>query len=337
MQWLLKCDFATALRLVAEYLQLNGSADKSAHSAGKRKIVATYDYRNERGELLYQTLRYDPKDFRQRCPKPDGGWNWSTQRCRKVLYRLPELCEADPSHPAWIVEGEKDADRLASLECVATCNAGGAGKWRQECASYFKGRHVVVLVDNDEPGKRHGQQVAASLQGVADSVKVVELPGLPEKGDVADWLDQGGTPDELWAIVCGTPEWTATRVIERIQPDKTRLTLQWRPFPVSALPPPVARYVQAVADSIGCDPAFVALPLLSALAGAVGAHRNTVSAIAGTQLGCHNRLCDKGLRFATPDQQLGRRRARLRLPGQPNGFLGPRHIAARGLNGGDLA
>lgn len=168
---------------------------------GKPRIVATYDYRDEAGELLYQAVRFEPKDFRQR--RPDGsGWSWTTKGLRRVLYRLPELLNADSEQTVYIVEGEKDVDSLAKCGLVATCNVGGASKWRREYAEYFRGRHVVILPDNDDKGREHAEQVAQSLQGVARSVKTIELPGLPHKGDVSDWLDGLGDaadPMELLA------------------------------------------------------------------------------------------------------------------------------------------
>ena len=67
---------------------------------------------------------------------------------------------------------------------LATCNAGGAGKWTAEHAECLRGRRVIVLADNDEKGRNHAQQVAQSLHGIAESVRIVYLPGLPGKGDV---------------------------------------------------------------------------------------------------------------------------------------------------------
>ena len=81
----------------------------------RRRIVATYDYRDADGTLLFQSVRLEPKDFRQRRPDGNGGWAWNLKDVRRVLYRLPALSAADPSEPAFIVEGEKDADRLAGL------------------------------------------------------------------------------------------------------------------------------------------------------------------------------------------------------------------------------
>ncbi len=89
------------------------------------RIVKNYDYRDERGDLLFQVVRMDPKTFRQRTPKTGGGWSWSVKDIRRVLYRLPELVVAETSKVVCIPEGEQDVDRLISLGLVATCNSGG--------------------------------------------------------------------------------------------------------------------------------------------------------------------------------------------------------------------
>jgi hypothetical protein len=80
-----------------------------------RRIVAVYDYRAEQGELLYQTVRCEPKDFRQRRPDGKGGWIGNLGEVRRVPYRLPELFAAPAEQPLYVVEGEKDLDRLAQL------------------------------------------------------------------------------------------------------------------------------------------------------------------------------------------------------------------------------
>ncbi|HMM43749.1 MAG TPA: toprim domain-containing protein, partial [Thermomicrobiales bacterium] len=92
---------------------------------------------------------------------------------RRVLYRLPEIVAADPGQRVVVVEGEKDADALAALGIVATTCAQGAGAWRDEYSASLAGRHVAIVPDNDDAGRRHAEQVARSLAGVAASVRVV--------------------------------------------------------------------------------------------------------------------------------------------------------------------
>ena len=124
-----------------------------------------------------------------------------------MLYRLPELLEADTAE--WVIycEGEKDAEALAALGFVATTNAMGAGKWRAEYADPLRGRRVCVPIDNDADGEKHGRVVGSGLHGIAAEVRVLRLPGLPAGGDVSDWLDAGGTADKLAQLIADAPAW----------------------------------------------------------------------------------------------------------------------------------
>ncbi len=110
----------------------------------------------------------------------------------------------------FIVEGEKDVHSLTSFGQCATCNPGGAGKWQDCYNESLDGADVVVLPDNDEPGRLHAESIAKSLLGHARTVRVLELPGLAKKGDVTDWIDAGGTADELLRLVEAAPEWAQT-------------------------------------------------------------------------------------------------------------------------------
>jgi hypothetical protein len=185
-----------------------GLPEWQAKAKGGGGIVATYDYRDESGTLISQAVRLDPKDFRQRRPDGAGDWTWKVRGVRAVPYRLPELLEAVAAGlPVFVVEGEKDADALARLDLAATCNAGGAGKWRAAHSKCLKGADVIILPDNDAPGRDHAEAVAASLAGIAARVRTLTLPDLPDKGDVSDWLAAGGTAEALWQLAEQAPEW----------------------------------------------------------------------------------------------------------------------------------
>ena len=164
----------------------------------ERQIEATYDYTEAEGKLLFQTVRYSPKDFSQRRPDGAGGWVHDLKSVKRVLYHVPEVLEViRRGEVVYVCEGEKDADNLRKLGLVATTNPLGAGKWRPEYSETLTGANVVILPDKDDAGRKHAQQVTQSLAGKAKSIKVVELPGLPDKGDVTDWLHAGGTRAEL--------------------------------------------------------------------------------------------------------------------------------------------
>jgi hypothetical protein len=177
----------------------------------KAQLVATYDYIDENGEVLFQVCRFSPKTFRQRRPDPSspGGWAWGVKGVRQVPYRYAEVLSAIARHDmVFLVEGEKDADNLAKEELCATCNAMGAGKWSDELSALLTGATVCILPDNDDAGRAHAAQVAASLQGRAKSVRMLELHDLPPKGDVSDWLAMGGEGAELAMMAAKAPEWS---------------------------------------------------------------------------------------------------------------------------------
>lgn len=139
--------------------------------------VAVYDYRDERGELLFQVLRTATKEFRQRIPDPSAksGWTWRLGDVRRVLYRLPRVLEAvRDSREVWICEGEKDVHTIEVAGLTATCNPGGAGKWRPEYAAVFREAIVTIVADRDEPGQAHARTVRDSLLPVAACVRIVE-------------------------------------------------------------------------------------------------------------------------------------------------------------------
>jgi len=151
----------------------------------KHHIVKTYNYNDAEGLLLYQVVRMEPKDFRQRRPGNNGNWIWNLKGIEPVLYQLPKVLTANE---VLIVEGEKDSDALANLGLIATTCPMGAKKWRPEYNEPLKGKDIVLIPDNDLEGKEHMAQIAISLNGKANSLKLIELPDLPSKGDVSDFI-----------------------------------------------------------------------------------------------------------------------------------------------------
>ncbi len=188
------CGIGGAAREFAERVGGEAPAAQSARAA-----EAVYDYRDGAGALLFQVVRFVGKNFRQRRPDGRDGWVWKLDGTRRVLYRLPELLKSEGD--VFIVEGEKDCETLRKQGLTATCNAGGAGKWRAEYGEALNGRVCVLIPDNDEPGRAHMQDVARKLAAVAGRIVTVELPGLAPKGDVSDWLAAGHTIDELRELV----------------------------------------------------------------------------------------------------------------------------------------
>ncbi len=169
-----------------------------------KREVASYDYCDPDNNMLYQVVRYEPKTFRPW--RHDSGWHLGLGNGPKVLYRLPELLASPPEVTVFFVEGEKDADNLAKVGLVATTSQGGAKGWAQhgdEYAEMLTNRRVVILPDNDDAGRDYASEVVRSLIGNAADVRVLELPDLPAKGDVSDWLASGGTAEELADLAGG--------------------------------------------------------------------------------------------------------------------------------------
>jgi hypothetical protein len=172
----------------------------------EKQIKDTYDYKDEKGNLLYQVVRYEPKDFKQRRPDGNGGWIWNLNGVRRVLYRLPELVSSPKEEVVFIDEGEKDVKAVVTLGLIATCNSEGAGKFTAEMKDPLKDRNVVIIAHKDEPGRLHANKVAVLLNGFAASVKIIEMPGEKVK-DAADWIAVGGKKENLLEMIKPTPVW----------------------------------------------------------------------------------------------------------------------------------
>jgi len=176
----------------------SGNGNGASNRAPDRKIAAVYDYCDEGGVILFQTIRYSPKSFSQRRPKGNGGFIHNLEGVRRVPFRLPQLLTADATENVWIPEGERDVLRIEKEGGVSTTNAMGSGKWNDSYSEFLRARHCVILPDNDDPGRKHAVQVANSLVAHdAAGVRILALPNVPPKGDVSDWFDAGGSLEQL--------------------------------------------------------------------------------------------------------------------------------------------
>jgi hypothetical protein len=169
--------------------------------------VATYVYTEPDGAPLYRVCRLASKKFIQERSDGQGGWVPGLNGQRTVPYRWPELAKY-PDATVFICEGEKDADRVASLGACATTISGSA-KWTEETVAALAGRDCLILEDNDETGRAKALAAAHALYEQAKSVRIVRFPSLEEHGDVSDWLDADPTRglDELTAACFEVPLW----------------------------------------------------------------------------------------------------------------------------------
>jgi 5S rRNA maturation endonuclease (ribonuclease M5) len=219
-----------------EWTDLSAPKSDSQKRQGRASIIATYDYTDEAGTLLYQVCRLEPKSFRQRRPAPNGDWVWSLGNIQPVLYRLPRVVKAvSAGELVWIVEGEKDVHAMESrLDVTATCNSGGSSKaWQDSFSEPFRDAAVAVVADADEPGRAHARKIMAALTKVGAEVTVYESP---THKDMADHLGAGyGLEDlvetrvsgdetapvlapDLWEFIAAgddTYDWLVPNVLER--------------------------------------------------------------------------------------------------------------------------
>lgn len=210
---------------------------RTRHGAPLRHI---WTYRSPTGEALAAVARYDePGGGKQVIPfRPDGsGWKPGALPEPRPLFELDTLTQARPDRAVLIVEGEKSAAALRSLGLLATTSQGGSKAAGKSDWSPLKGRErAYVLPDNDVPGETYAMEAAALVEALErpPAVYLVDLPGLPDKGDVVDWL-QARLP--RWDGYSPIPE--AERGRLRLELEKT-IKAHARPAPGPATGEPEA-------------------------------------------------------------------------------------------------
>ena len=194
-QKLRSVDFKTAL---SEIGKMNGGVMPQSEP----QRVAVFEYRCIGGYLLYTKERYEPardgnrKEFFFKHKK--SGKQMMGRGCSPVLYNLKDVSFAEV---VYFVEGEGKADVLKGWGLVAaSLDSGANSPWHDE---YFgcmeKAKEVIIIPDNDKPGRAYGERIALELFDKVDSVKIVELPGIEEKGDIIDWARISGNDREAFA------------------------------------------------------------------------------------------------------------------------------------------
>ena len=246
---------------------------------GSMKIIETYDYTDETGKLLYQVCRTDDKQFPQRTPEGNGGWIWGLNGQQPVLYKLSRLIEGvKGGYPILLVEGEKDVERLTGAAFHATTPPMGANKWKEHYNKYFRDADLIIIPDNDVPGQQHAEFIALQLKDITKRTRILNLPGLSEKGDVSDWLDGKGSANKLLDLIEQTKPFNPADV-------KTEVELsgyaQWEEenqteepalpsFPLDVLPKTVQEIVSAYAESVRAPVDIAAVQALSITSLALG-------------------------------------------------------------------
>jgi 5S rRNA maturation endonuclease (ribonuclease M5) len=231
-------------------------------------------YHDEEGNPVAATLRWDlpdgGKDIRP-VSLHDNQWTTKGMLEPRTLYNLPKVIGSDV---VFICEGEKAADAVNFIGLTATTSVNGAQSPGKTDWSPLAGKKVVILPDNDEPGKKYAAEVAQILSRLMPqpSVKVADLtqdwPDLPEKGDAHDWVEHYDAV-ESETLKERLESLADAEVV--LEPERTELShSEFQAFPVEVLPNPVREFVDSTAKSIGCDPSCIVLPLLTLLGSAIG-------------------------------------------------------------------
>ena len=207
---LVKCQAGCSFEEIASALEMEQSqffANETSTSSNSRK-VARYRYEDKEGAHAFDVVRFEPKAFRPQ--RPDG--KWTLEGVERVPYRLPQLLTGiKENREIFILEGEKDCDNAEIFGLVASTFPGGAGKWREEYSKWFKEAKIICLPDNDPPGRKGMYFIASEIAKIAESVRWLELPDIPVKGDFSEWLKlEGNDFEKFKALVRGTAlQWTS--------------------------------------------------------------------------------------------------------------------------------
>jgi hypothetical protein len=255
------CSQGDAARRLAERLQVplhsgskssNGAAPPPSPRAPKPimhgatpKIHQRSDPPHFPNEARRHEYRRDGGAVRVKIKRKDGSFvNWYRVGADQWLpkkpddYRAVPYCTAtmDPFDPELIgdeilwPEGEKDVDNLGKIDQPAFTFGGAGDGLPGGISDYLKDRRLVILADNDDPGREHAEKKAelAHAAGAA-SIKVVHFPELPPKGDVSDLIEGGMTAEQLLAHIDATTPWTPPRSVSEPEPKYS-----WRAGLVSA-------------------------------------------------------------------------------------------------------
>ena len=235
-----------------------------------------WTYQNALGETVLAVVRFDGRDGKSYRPvsrSADGkAWRVKGMPAPRPLYGLPALLAAPAGSTVYVCEGEKSADAARALGFLATTSPHGAKSAKEADWSTLRGHDVVVLADHDDAGEDYAADVVELCASVgAKSVRIVRLvelwDAMPKGGDVVDLLEhRGGEVESLRTDISALAERTAPEEVAL----ETLTSDAFVPFPTHLLPQHVWKYVSESAGSIGCDPSFVALPMLCGLAAAIG-------------------------------------------------------------------
>jgi DnaJ-domain-containing protein 1 len=249
------------------------AAKKAAtRKTGGKKILTTdelpdgtyWEFTSPSSEVLY-IQRHKREYYRKVGEAAEGLWKKGLDGVSQVLYSLPALMDAvRAGETIYHLEGPKDVETAREKLGVVATTSGGVSTWRTEFKSFYTGADVVIVPDNDEPGRGYAEKVAQDLLQVARRVRVVLLPDLGEGEDLTDWLEAGHTKEEFFgaveaaAVHCPEEEkpWLEPVPVEVRLPDVME-------FDFSLLPSPLRAWVRDISERMdNAPPDFAAAAVI---------------------------------------------------------------------------
>jgi hypothetical protein len=202
-----------AVEMIGDFLGLQKDPKtRLPDETNPQKKVAEWIYKDARGNPVHKTVRFDKLDAQGNPIKDEYGKNkktfrqyhWKDNKWVNGLNNielLPYNLEMIEKHPTiFLCEGEKAAEAGISMGLPCTTFAMGAGSWKEYYGHYFKGKNVIIITDNDDAGREHGQGIAFKLKNIAEGIKIIQVSNK-NKGDLADFKDDGGTKEDLFKII----------------------------------------------------------------------------------------------------------------------------------------
>ncbi|MCF6147657.1 MAG: DUF3987 domain-containing protein [Candidatus Kuenenia sp.] len=262
-------DFQTALQDIGE---MSGMITTQT----KPKVVAKFEYKDINGIVLYFKERVEPgREGRKKefwFKHHDGNKQVWGRGCDPLLYNLPQI---NKSTSIIMTEGEAKADLLVKWGFTGTCLDGGANSpWKYEYTKVLEGKNEVVIVpDNDMPGKQYAAKIANTLHGKVKVVKVVELPGLQEKEDIIDWAKIPGNDNlKLIELIESAPNWVPSEINEmgKVEVVEEVDVFPEEIFPVDIFPSDLKEFFHKVSISMDIDQEVVAGIAMCIISASIG-------------------------------------------------------------------
>jgi hypothetical protein len=210
-QVLLHCHAGCTIEAVVERLGLTmaelflSAQPGNAVRAERKHRVSRYEIRDFEGNLQAVHVRTDgPRGKTFTWEGPDGTIGLSGRASSALpLFRSETLQAAPVTEPVIVTEGEAAADALATIwpGLIVATVTGAASTPSAEVLDVLRGHPAILWPDRDAPGAQHMEGLGTALMPIAPAVRILDVPGLPDHGDAADYVCAGRGVNELLSLI----------------------------------------------------------------------------------------------------------------------------------------